>query len=312
MYGVNLFADDGVLTTLTLFERRAVVLKKEIFDHIAKQLRTKKSLFPRSAQDIIKSFLDKGIIQAGLRVQCTLCSQYSFYTLNEAGTQVRCPICQSNFHIPLHDPDQIKWAYQGLGIFTRNNKSDGIISVLLTLRFFNINLGHRPKTTSMLSFEVRKGGNILYEIDLAVLFKNDRHTPTEYFFCECKTEIDFKRKDFDTMKEIGIEFPGSILVFATLKSILSENEKTELIKFVKFFRTKNGKRPRNPVLILTKKELVEEFFGTGHLKDMMIDHSIHRDDILLLCEATCEYHLGLPPKSKRSIINSAPLTSEKE
>ena len=80
--------------------------------------------------------------------------------------------------------------------------------------------------TTILSFNARKGSRKI-EADLGLFYREaaffDRSQET--VFCECKTFNRFEKKDVDKMEEIAQEFPGSILVFATLNNDLNSKER---------------------------------------------------------------------------------------
>lgn len=246
--------------------------------------------------DIVDGLIKKGIIQAGFEIQCSFCNQHSFYTINELNERLRCTVCQNIFLAPVHSPDNIKWSYRGLGPFSRNNRAEGIIAVLLTLRFFRITLRHDALITSTLSFDILENDRIVNEVDLALFYKEFKHSsqPTDLFFCECKTEIEFERKDIERMKQLGLRFPGSVLVFATLKLQLGEDERIAISKLVRYFRGGLKSRPRNPVLILTGRELLCRLLGPEHFHEEIHRYNHNHDDIGRLCDITCREYLGLP------------------
>ena len=68
------------------------------------------------------------------------------------------------------------------------------------------------------------------EADLALFFQASKfgNPKTELIFAECKTFKDFQESDADKMSKLGNAFPGSVLVFATLKESLRDEEKAIL------------------------------------------------------------------------------------
>lgn len=74
---------------------------------------------------------------------------------------------------------------------------------------------------------------------------------------------------------------------------MAENEKTEILRVVSHFRNGVGHRPRNPVLILTAKELLPNDFW-GHFSEYKKEakpYHIYNDWIGNLCEFTVKKHL---------------------
>lgn len=295
VYGTNFFATPGILPVLSLFENGKIVKKQTLFGELSKQ---KKHFRYSQLKDIVARLIDKNIIQFGVELQCSHCNRHSFYTLSEFKEVVKCNICRNKFTTPLHNPDDITWAYRGIGPFSRNNKSEGIVSVLLTLRFFRIAM-HTDSITPILSFEILKEKKIINEVDFAVFykkFKNGFSSP-DLLFCECKTEIDFAKKDIDRMENLAKLFPGSILVFATLKNQLSINEKKLIALLAKKFRTGIGLRPINPILILTGNELLSGLTYDDKIKHLIIPHLQFSDEIGHLCDVTTQHYIGLPSYS---------------
>ena len=77
----------------------------------------------------------------------------------------------------------------------------------------------------------------------------------------------FKQDDVDNMKLLAESFPGSILVFATMKEELSEEEIDRIRKLAYWGRgyDKERRQTRAPVIVLTGTEL----FSTGLFKFFM-------------------------------------------
>ena len=103
------------------------------------------------------------------------------------------------------------------------------------------------------------------------------------------------------MRRIAEDNPGAVLVFATLAQEFSARDKQLLTPFVRACR-KYGKmdRPKNPVLLLTGIELFSGFGppqcwrdAGGHMK-AFADANRTPNDLIALCDATQQLHLGLP------------------
>ena len=158
---------------------------------------------------------------------------------------------------------------------------------------------HTDGITALLNFEILKDEQVVNEVDLALFYKKFKngYTTPDLFFCECKTEIDFGRKDIDRMEKLAKLFPGSVLVFATLKDHLSATEKKLISNLAKKFRKGLGSRPINPILILTKNELMSWLFYDEKIKHLIVPHMQFSDEIGHLCDVTTQHYLGLPSYS---------------
>jgi hypothetical protein len=123
---------------------------------------------------------------------------------------------------------------------------------------------------------------------------------TETVYGECKSFNGFTDKDVRRMRRIAEDNPDAILVFATLAQQFSVRDKQLLAPFVRACR-KYGKldRPKNPVLLLTGTELFSVFGPPQCWRDaggdmkVFADSGRRADDLLALCDATQQLHLGL-------------------
>ena len=282
------------LKILELIEDGKIVYHPQLMGEIKKNLKTNDN---EKVEFFIKKLLENKIIEFGSLLQCEICHQRAFYLPTEIKESMTCAICRNNFSLPMHKPKEIQWAYRGIGPFSKNNKVGGIITVFLTLKLFNQEFADiSGNMSALIGFELIKNKKTK-EIDLAVMLQEKYKVsiPPDLVFCECKTYKNFTSDDADRMIELGVEFPNSILTFATLKDELFEDEKAEIIRVVNFFRTGFGNRPTNPVLILTANELLPiDVFG--HFSEYEQDSKpYHRynDWIGNLCELSLKKHLNL-------------------
>lgn len=291
--GINLLMSKEALDVLRLFESGKIVTKSELFGIVS---RHRDAIRIETPALFVKSLLSKRIIEFGCEIQCSICNQRSFYTTKELRDILLCAICRNQFKLPEHNPDSIKWSYRGIGPFSRNNKADGLICVFLLLRFFKITLAStNGAITPLLNFEVLKKEYPDREIDLALFYKEIKGSlgRPDLIFCECKTSNDFESKDIDRMRELGKEFPGCMLTFATLKDELADSEKKLIGKLAIYFRKGISERPLNPVLILTKNELTERFGMVAIERLNGSRHLSFTDPMGHLADLTCQKYLGL-------------------
>jgi hypothetical protein len=282
------------LKILELFENGEVISYPQLLGEIKKNLRVKNP----EALGYIQRLIENKIIEFGAKLQCKICNQRTFYLPNELDTKLTCSICRNDFYLPMHNPSDIKWAYRGIGPFSKNNKVGGLMSVFLSLKLFNNEFADTTGNMSaLIGFKLLKKSLALKEVDLAVLLqeKFDNILSPDLFLCECKTFKSFTSKDIERMKQLGEEFPNSILTFATLKEELLQEDKNEIKKLVKYFRKGVGNRPQNPVFILTAKELLPDnsFDPFSEYKNKIKPFHRYNDWIGNLCEMTVEKHLGL-------------------
>ncbi len=290
--GAYFLSNPSLLRIIEMFEDGKIIN----FNHLLGEI--KRYIDKNNAENVIARLLEHKIIELGATLQCKICNQRSFYLPNQFDLEMACTVCRNKFELPSHKPSEINWSYRGIGPFSRNNKVGGIISVFLCLKLLKEEFGERTGSiSSLIGFELLKKGEKPKEIDLAALVqeKYDEEQPPDLFLCECKTYKKFTKKDMERMKELGNEFPNSILTFATLNDSIDQSEQKELKKLVKYFRKGVGDRPRNPVLILTSKELMPSGYldSFRDYKDSSKPYQRYNDWLGQLCEMTIEKHLGL-------------------
>ena len=242
-----------------------------------------------AAEGILQQLIEAKVFQLGMEIQCPVCTQSSWYSVEAVNYELQCPKCLENLSFP-HASKEVKWAYRTLGPFSLPNQAHGAYAVLMTLQFFSAHGLLDGATTPLMSFTVEKAGTKM-EADLALFFQASKFgdSKTEVVFAECKTFNSFEKKDADRMAKLGKAFPGAVLVFATLKESLSEKEQKILLPLVNRSRKdwKNN-RPFNPILILAGKELFLESFWDSHLRDWNYIGGLSG-----LCEWTQQINLGM-------------------
>ncbi|MDE0184680.1 MAG: hypothetical protein OXP71_04405 [Candidatus Poribacteria bacterium] len=253
----------------------------------------------RVQRSIIQQLTRNKVLQIGMKIQCPECTKHSWYSVKSADYELQCSECLAEFSFP-SESEEVKWSYRTLGPFSSTNQADGAYTVLLMLRFFSDFSLLGGATTPLTSFKAKRDG-IELEADLALFFQASKFedSKTEVIFAECKTFIDFQKNDADKMGRLGEAFPGAVLVFATLKESLSNEEKAILCPLVNRCREYwKNERPVNPVLILTGTELFAEFDlakaweDAGGLRATYAKR-IGPRDLLELCDITQQVYLGM-------------------
>ncbi len=251
--------------------------------------------------DHVRRLLDFQMFRLGLRIQCSICRQRWWQSLKELDYQVSCPNCFQRFSVASWVPGDFEWAFRTVGPFSLPDSAFGVYAVLLTYRFFSVLL--HGAATPLLSCNLRKAG-VERECDLALLFEllqyGRRHR--DLIFVECKTFNEITKRDVTRLEELGDDFPGAVLVFATLRDSFSEPEQKLLRPLVNRSRKYwKSEKPLHPVIILTGNELFadespprswESLGGkhTGFKSRYEIGHNL-----VDLADATQQLYLGLPP-----------------
>lgn len=252
IWGAGLLTEEGMISLLDQIAEKKWLIDREFRSLVSKCSKTGR----RIAENRITEWLIKGnIVRLGIELACPECRQKSWFSVEEAGYQFECRQCLGLFPLPSESPKSIRWAYRGNGAFTSRYGTQGGLAVILTLRTFSV--GIRGRVTPMLSFNAHKH-NESYEIDLALMTKgygiSDRKQET--IFVECKSYNEFKKRDIDRMKEFACDFPGSTIVFATLRRALTSSETTMLKRLARSSAKANRRGVDFPKLvILTGNEL---------------------------------------------------------
>lgn len=257
---VNILQNRIILDLLEEINNKENPMKKEeLFSHISRA--ANKHRIIKNPKDFLEKLIKINMFQLGATLQCPICTRHSWYSIEDLKKVLQCPKCIKNFNIPSHSPEDIKWSYKAYGPFSIPKYASGAYSVLLTLLFFSDLDDHYSRITPMLSFEAKKK-NKKIEADLGLLIQSrgqKQNTINDTIFVENKSFNPFNIKDIKRMIEIGKNFPGAILVFATLKDKLDNTEK-KLIRRVANIGRKYWKsgHPHNPVVVLTGNELFSD------------------------------------------------------
>jgi hypothetical protein len=271
----------------------------------------------------------------GVEVQCAICTQRSWHSVDSLEYEILCPKCLSKFKLPVHNPAtelkwsyksigpfalpaeddrnhededagaKMEWSYRSLGPFASPKQASGAYCVLLSVGFLCDH--HHPATTPVLSFKGTEDDGKELEADFMMFYRGLAfwENATEFVFGECKTFNRFKGIDIDRMKVISHDFPGAVLVFATLNDEFSAEEKDILIPFVNKCREYSKlDRPRNPVLLLTGTELFATFGPPRCWSDkagkskQFANARAYPHTLLELCDVTQQIYLDLDSWSK--------------
>jgi hypothetical protein len=296
--GVGYLAIPGMVEFVGILARKGIMVLDAIRGELAKVV----ARDPHGHYDkdrMLSALVNHKMVQLGVQVQCPRCRQHPWYSAEEIRYSMKCEKCLELFQLPSDRPKELVWAYRAVGPFSLPNYAHGSVAVLLTLRFFMQQL--QGATTPMLSFTAKKQNKDL-EIDLGLFFRASKHREigAELILAECKTNNAFEKKDAARMLEVAAEFPGAIIVFATLKKELSNHEKKILRPVVNRGRRYwKHERPNNPVLILTGNELLAD----RHPQDVWRDlagafgphghRSYNENELIVLADSSQQIYLGL-------------------
>lgn len=255
----------------------------------------------RDVHQFAQRLINSNIFALGLEIQCSVCTQRSWHTIESIKSEILCPKCLSTFKLPTHNPRaDLGWSYKALGPFASPHQASGAFAVLLAVNFLREH--QHPSTTTILSFTAERADAAPLEADFMMFYGGSgfRDGGTELLFGECKTFNRFETRDVERMQLIADSFPGSVMVFATLNQSFSQDERDVLVPFVKKCRAYwKLDRPLHPILFLTGIELFSPFGapscwkGQGEIADAMATAGRGVHTLLAFCDATQQIHLGL-------------------
>lgn len=278
---------------------RIAKIANQMTPEVANQTKGERNEVVKRIQErILQQLTEKKVFQLGMEIQCSVCTRSPWYSVKDVDYEMQCR-CLERIAFPPASKE-IKWSYRTLGPFSFPKQAHGAYTVLLTLRFFSFLLD--GATTPLMSFTAERG-KVEMEVDLALFFQGSKFgdSKTEVIFVECKTFNVFQKKDADRMINLGDAFPGSVLVFATLKKSLNQKEKTILRPVVNRSRkSRKNDRPFNPVLILTGIELFSELDLSQSWEEAGGIHATFAQtpalaNLLKLCDLTQQIYLDMDP-----------------
>ena len=273
-----------------------------------------------------ESLVEGNAVEIGLELRCAKCSSWSWYSLKQLDYQMTCGLCLRKFGFPIIDPSassNSKWAYRLIGPFALPNYASGGYAASLSIRFFSAIVGgiDRADVAWSAGQELELAPKDKVESDFIlwyqrkILFGNDYST--DLVFGEAKsfrgetseerrTNRDaFQADDVERMRKLAIRFPGSILVFSTMKKAeeLTANEVARIAKLAKWGREyiAGGQRTRAPVIVLTGMELFapyslrETWRKAGGRHAQLIEPGwIRTDNLRVLADITQQLYLNMP------------------
>lgn len=314
--GVNSLAYKGVVQLLDEMSRKPT--KSVHFQDFQNKINVAVTDDMR-ARMILETLVKQKVVELGLHIKCSKCSSSHWYSLKALDYSLICKFCLQQFNFPIIKPKDAKWAYRVIGAFAQPEYARGGYAASLAIRFFAHIIGkmHSSEITWSTAQELTLLSSDKIEADF-ILWSQRKQMfgldyPTETVFGETKSFATdaFKRDEIDKMKSLAKLFPGSILVFATMKDPeeLSKKELERIRKLAEWGREydRERKQSRAPVILLTGIELFIPFHlamtweekGGKHkelIKPAWV--STRLDNLRVLADLTQQLYLGMPSYGK--------------
>jgi hypothetical protein len=311
--GVSSLANKGVIEVLNSMSRKPITRSVHASE-FQQKIRKAVGLRRRNFETLVK----RKAVELGLELKCSKCANWSWYSIKQADYLLTCELCLRQFEFPITNPGDSKysrWAYRVIGPFALPDYARGGYAASLAIRFFAEVIGRmgRSEVSWSSGQELTLASGKKSEADFILwsqrkqIFGTDY--PTEIVFGEAKSfgKDVFKQSDVDKMKLLAMEFPGSILVFATMKEIedFSKDEIARIRKLALWGREydKERKQSRAPVVILTGTELFAAYDLNYAWKEKSDKHKqmieaawvrVSLNNLRILADLTQQLYLGMP------------------
>ena len=325
-WGVRSFAHAGIVKLLNKIARKPLTRSIQ-YQEFSQRIKT------ITEDDIwrggnFENLVARNAVELGIELKCTKCESWNWYSLNQLDYEVACNLCLRRFGFPVLNPKSSsysKWAYRVIGPFALPNYANGGYAASLSIRFFAEVIGQHLEASVTWSAgqELELGPNQKVEVDFILWFQKKvilgNDYPTELIFGEAKSfrgensderraiKDAFQQDDVDRMKQLAIRFPGSILVFSTMKQAdeLSKAEVKRISKLAEWGREyiRERRETRAPVIILTGTELFTPFHLEEQWKKIGGKHSkliepawisIRLSNLRILADLTQQLYLNMP------------------
>lgn len=261
------------------------------------------------------TLVENNAVELGLELKCSKCSSWTSYGLNQLGRRLQCGLCLREFAFPITSPGDsalAKWSYRVIGPFALPDYARGGYSAALALRFFSSLIGfHDDVITWSAGRELELDQQTKLEADFILwhqhrlVLGHDRASRTIFGEAKSFGRDVFKPDDVAHMKILAERFPGSVLVFATMKTPdeLSNDEVREITKLARwgreFLTDRSGTKAQ--VIVLTGIELFASFSLSQTWKAIggkyapYAEFISHRQGSLgVLADCTQQLYLNMP------------------
>ena len=238
--------------------------------------------------------------------------------LNKLGYQLQCSLCLQSTAFPCAEPgssEKARWAYRVVGPFALPDYARGGYAAALSLRCIAAVVGmlHGRQMTWCAGRELTLIDGPKVEVDFIVWYQergmtgDDQNSCTDVVFGEAKSfgRDSFRTEDVANLKAVAQRFPGSVLVFATMRqpSDISASEIRAIRKLALWGREpiERGQQTRAPVVVLTGIELFSGFSLANTWQEISGRHAalgcapwLRTGNLRVLADITQQLYLEVP------------------
>ncbi len=312
-WGVGKIANSGIIRLLDEMARKPITrsMQYKEFSQKIKDALGKNTWKYKEFETLV----ERGAVELGLELKCTKCACWGWYSIKQLDYALTCELCLQKFNFPITKPGSplaCKWAYRVVGPFALPNYADGGYASAIAIRFFSEMIGRMDVGVTwsagqelVLAKDKKVEADFILWYQRKQMFATDY--PTEVVFGEAKSfgKDVFKQDEIDRAKSLAQTFPGTILVFATMKdgSELSKAEIARLRKLADWGREydKAKDQTRAAVIILTGTELFSDFSLEQSWREKGGQHAqlvspgwVRVENLRVLADLTQQLYLGMP------------------
>jgi len=314
-WGVGKIANEGTIKLLNEMSRKPLTRSM----HYAEFRQKIKNAVGKSIWKYkeFETLVERNAVELGVELKCSKCGNWGWHSIKQLDYSLTCDLCLESFKFPVTTPGSTqccKWAYRVIGPFALPDYAKGGYASSLAIRVFADILGRMDRagvtwsTGQELSLPNRK-----VEVDFILWYQRKQMFGTDYqtevIFGEAKSfgKDVFKEKNVNDAKFLAQNYPGAILVFATMKegADISKEEVARLRRLAEWGRVYDREKDqtRAPVIILTGTELFcahsleDSWKAKGGKHAQLISHgyiSSRLDDLRILADLTQQLYLDMP------------------
>jgi hypothetical protein len=194
------------------------------FGRYAKRFRGSGQANAYTPQDALRDLARRGMLRAGLELECPECHLTYWLLIDALRTEVSCEYCGHEFNVT-PALTGLEWKYRRSGLFGHKEEAIGGIAVSLVLRQLLL-AQHGQKLVYDASLGLEGNGACIptCETDFAVL-QGTFDAGLDLIIGECKTKGEIRQGDIDNLLAVAGVFKGSpirvFVVFAKLAPFVS-------------------------------------------------------------------------------------------
>ena len=258
----------------------------------------------------LDAFIEANVLRLGIGLVCPNCQKRNWFGIDGLRLELTCDRCLQTFAFPQgslnfqHTP----WQYRVIGPYSVPDYAAGAYSTVLALSVFAQRLGgHDSELTYATGLDLALDDGTRMEADFVFWYRRSktfgRDVEPALVFGEAKSfgAEGLTAEDVARMRKLAERFPGSFVVFATLKDELSATEKAGIADFAMWGRELSPRgAPRTPVIVLTASELFckwridQTWSDLGGMRAALAESRRHDfDNLQTFADVTQQVYLGL-------------------